>query len=228
MRCPRCNNDSSHSEIQCSTCNFELRQLHDLFGRKTVQLERVTDSAHCLRLRDGRDIEALLEEFERTFPQVFVSLYIGVLPTGLKSAEVAFWFLNTAALGTSDYRRLNEYAIVLVLDPVTKSFAVSVGYGLEQALPQKSLEKIMQSLRTQFWHGEHARAIKGCISQLGKRIRQGAKGVKKEEDIIPPQSAEDFLDDSGLGLVRSQPRRNMRDVEAPSGPEAQPSEGSTE
>ncbi len=228
MRCPRCNHDSSDLEIQCSKCSFELRQLHDLFGRKTVQLERVTDSAHCLRLRDGRDIESLLEEFEQTFPQVFVSVYVGVLPSGLKADEIAFWFLNTAALSSTDYRRLNEYAIVLVLDPVAKSFAVSVGYGLERILSSAILDKIMQSLRTQFWHGEHAKAIKGCIGQLAKQIRRGAKAVKKEEDLIPPQSPEDFLDDSGLGLLRSQPRRSNRFADSTAEDDTQNTERATE
>jgi len=228
MRCPRCNHDTSGLEIQCSKCSFELSQLHDLFGRKTVQLERVTDSAHCLRLRDSREIVTLLEEFEQTFPQIFVSVYVGVLPAGLKAGEIAFWFLNTAALSGTDYRRLNEYAIVLVLDPVAKSFAVSVGYGLERILSSAVLDKIMQSLRTQLWHGEHARAIKGCIARLAKQIRRGAKAVKKEEDLIPPQSPEDFLDDSGLGLLRSEPRRNQRDADNTAEDHSQKAERTTE
>lgn len=203
--CPHCAAGLQQNSPQCPACGFSLELLMKHFGGRLVQLDRLTDSAHCLRLREVRHLESVLDEFERTFPQVFASVLLGVLPGSVNVNEIAFWLLNRAVLNTHGHRRLNEFAIALVIDPVSKTAGITVGYALESILTPKVLSGILATLRTPLWHGEHASSIENCFKLIQKRLQSAALRVRRTEDILPPQSPEDFLDDSSLRTLRHSP-----------------------
>lgn len=204
MDCPGCGCELSETPDQCTDCGFCLSSLTPLLGSGTARLERLTDEAHCLRLRESRQIEALMDDFQRRFPQVYLALFLGVLPGHINLRELSFWLLNRAAFGGSDQRRLNEYAILLAIDPAAKTATLTVGYALESLLISKQLEKILRSMRTALWHGEYAGAIAHGIAALDKRLRKAARCVRRAEEILPPDSYENFLDDAGLRSLRTQ------------------------
>lgn len=203
--CPHCAGSIAPDTEACPACGFSLGLLMKHFGGRLVQLNRLTDSAHCLRLREVRHLESVLDEFERTFPQIFASVLLGVLPGSVNVNEIAFWLLNRAVLDTHGHRKLNEFAIALVIDPVSKTAGVTVGYALEPILTPKVLSSILTSLRTPLWHGEHASAIESCFELIQKRLKSAALRVRRTEDVLPPQSPEDFLDDSSMRTLRQTP-----------------------
>ena len=167
-----------------------------------VQLDRLTDSAHCLRLREARHLETVLDEFGQLFPQVYPAVLLSVLPGNVNSNEVAFWLLNRAALNSGIHPRLNRFAVVLVIDPVAKTAGLTVGYSLEALLTPKALASILSSLRTPLWHGEHASAIEMCFELIQRKLKSKARRVRRPDDVLPPRSPEDFLDDSSLRTLR--------------------------
>ena len=167
-------------------------------------------------------MESVLDEFERTFPQVFAAVLLGVLPASVNVTELAFWLLNRAVLNSSSHRRLNKYAIVLVIDPVSKAAGVTVGYALEGILTPKVLSSILSDLRTPLWHGEHANAIEACFGRIEQRLKKAARRVRKTEDVLPPQSPEDFLDDSSLRTLRHKSVESAAEDAVPE--ESQPSD----
>ena len=196
--------------LECEACGFTMAEVVKVLGDDLVRLGRLTDRAHCLRLGDSKALERCLEEFEARFPQVFVAVYFGVLPSALSLNELTFWLLNHAAFDTDDFRRLNEYAIVLVIDPVAKEVGLNVGYALEQALPPRFLLKVVTAMRTPLWHGEYVGAVGQILNGVGRRLRKGAKRVSPGQELSPPESAEEFMRESGLNRLRESVGENER------------------
>jgi hypothetical protein len=177
-----------------------------------LKLSRLVDSANCLRLREVRQIDAMLDDFQRRFPQIFLAVYLGVLPNNVNVRELSFWLLNRAAFESVDQRRLNEFGIAFVLDPVAKSASLTVGYALEAVLSPKDLGNILNRLRTSLWHGEYAAAIRRCVVKMDQKLRKAGRRYGRAEDILPPQNCEEFLDESGWNwLRRPPPDRNSPD-----------------
>ena len=202
MDCPRCVHPLPRAVAECPHCGFSLAEAVFVFGAGMLQLSRLVDSAHCLRLREVRQIDSLLDDFQRRFPQVFLTIYLGVLPNHVTVRQLSFWLLNRAAFEAPDQRRLNEYGISFVLDPVAKCAGLTVGYSLETVLPPPMLEKLLKGLRTALWHGEYSAAIRRCIAQLDNRLRKAGRRYPKANDVLPPQNCEEFLDDSGWNWLR--------------------------
>lgn len=203
MNCPRCHAGLEPAVKCCTGCGFEVRHVIDVLGEDLVKLGRLTDRAHCLRLADSKTLEDRLELFEAQFPQVFVAVYFGVLPTSLSVNELTFWLLNHAAFDTDDFQRLNEFAVVLVIDPVARVAAMNVGYGLEGLLSQRFLVGVLTPLRTPLWHGEYVGAVDQALQRIARRLRKGGRRLMPSQELQPPENAEDFLRGSGLHRLRT-------------------------
>ena len=130
MKCPRCQASVRPAQTSSSACGFSATTLHNYLGNQWVRLERITDAAHCLRLEDARRLEIILDDFERTYPQAFFAVYLGTLPTNLNVAELGFWLLNQGAFNTHSVSRRNDFGIVLVVDPSTKTACITLGLSL--------------------------------------------------------------------------------------------------
>src|ERR1700759_906376 len=142
MECPRCSVKVTDAPEVCSHCGFSLTTLTNALGCDLFGIKRLTDEAHCLKLHERREIEALLEDFEQRFPQVFLTLYLGVLPAPFSVRELAFLLLNRGAFATGEHARLNEFALALVIDPVARTTTLMTGYALERWLPQRRLSRL--------------------------------------------------------------------------------------
>jgi uncharacterized membrane protein YgcG len=173
-----------------------------VLGHDLVRLDRLTDAAHCLRLREAQQIVEMLDDFERQFPQVFVAIYLGVLPQSLSLKELSFWLLNQAAFNTKRSHCLNEYAVALLVDPVAKNVGLNLGYALEECLPVGFLERTLRAMRTPLWHGEYVTAVRLILKRISSRLRKTARRVPQPRDLGAPENTEAFLDASGLQLLR--------------------------
>ncbi len=204
MACPRCGKSHSQPTPSCPSCGFSLEVLSTILGSDMVKLDRLTDKAHCLRLREAQALESALDGFERRFPQVFVGVYLGVLPPAFKLNELTFWLLNHAAFNVPDYRKLNEFAVVVIIDPVARTAALNVGYALDRWLPQDRLAAILRSMRTRLWHGEYVDAVMTALAGIEKSLKRGAKKVLKQDDIVPPSPGSELANGLGLRTLRRQ------------------------
>lgn len=202
MECPRCGTAAVHTPHACEHCGFSLAAITRAFGLDLVELKSFADDAHCLRLQEALAVKSWIAEFEERFPQVFVTVYLGVLPPQLSVGELAFLLLNRGVLSSKDHRRLNEHAVALVLDPVARSAGLMAGYALEKVLPAKAQLKILRSVRTSLWHGEYAPAISVILRAVEKTLRKAAQREWRSHSM-PPASTEDFLSSSGFRTLRS-------------------------
>ncbi len=202
MECPHCGAAAGTSPHACEHCGFSLVAITAAFGLDLVELKPFADDAHCLRLHEAQTVECLIAEFEERFPQVFVTVYLGVLPPQLSVGELAFLLLNRGVFSNRDHRRLNENAVALVLDPVAKEAGLMVGYALEKILPAKAQVKILRSVRTALWHGEYAPAIAAILRGVEKTLKKRSRREWRSHSL-PPVSTEDFLSSSGFRTLRS-------------------------
>ena len=202
MECPRCSADSPRSTPRCAHCGLDLESLSLSLGSSLVQLESLTDAAHCLRVREREALLHELEIFHQAFPQVFFAIYLGVLPGTPTPSEIAFWLLNHAAFHPADPSRLNERAALLIIDPVAKNAGITVGYALEPFLPQSRMDQFLRKIRTPLWHGEYAGAISMAIGLLAGQLRKSARRTSREAEFPPPDADAGFLQNSGLQSLR--------------------------
>lgn len=195
MQCPRCSTKIVDEHAVCPECRFHLGLLTSALGYDLFAIKRLTDEAHCLKLQESREIETLLEDFEQRFPQVFFTLYLGVLQHPLNVREIAFLLLNRGAFPNRDHHRLNEFAVALVVDPVARTAALMTGYALEAWLSPKKVARILNGIRTSLWHGEYVAAIKATLHGLEKHLRKGAQREVRRH-VLPPVAPEEFLSGS--------------------------------
>jgi hypothetical protein len=202
MKCPRCGSTVTRSGRVCLDCSFSLTTVVETFGHQLVRLNRVTDSANCLRVREAQELDDLLEHLGTRFPQVFFAVYFGLLPPSFTPGELSFWLLNHAAFHPGEPRKLNEFAVLMIVDPVGKCAGINVGYGLEAFFPPPKLEKILQRIRTPLWHGEHVQAVTRAMQDVSDGLRHKARAARPAPALKPPESTREFMSRSGLESLR--------------------------
>jgi uncharacterized membrane protein YgcG len=220
--CPKCGELTSQPLSHCGACGLSLEWLSRSLGSNLVSLEALTDAAHCLRAREKELLKHDLEAFQQAFPQVFLAVYVGVLPTSPSPPEIAFWLLNQAAFQPADATRLNERAALLVIDPVARSAGLTVGYGLEPFLPRAKLHAILRRIRTPLWHGEYVGAIQSAIKLVAGTLRKAGRRMSRQVEFPPPGSQGGFIQGSGLQSLRDSGGRKAASKARKPGPNENP------
>lgn len=185
MKCPRCFVHAAPSQNVCSACGFSAVTLHRLIGSQWVRLERITDTAHCLRLEDQRRCEVVLDDFERNFPQAFFAAYLGILPVDLNVAELGFWLLNQGAFNTHLVSRRNDYGIVLAVDPSSQMVALSLGYAIEAYFDAKTTQKILTEVGGRLAAGAFGQAIETACLRSAAVLRRHARSIQWSPEAGP-------------------------------------------
>lgn len=171
MTCPRCGMASALASPSCSSCGFSLAEVERRLGSHTVEINRLVDTQHLLRLRETTRLESLLDEFERRFPQVFFTVFVGVLPGGVTAAEGGFWLLNHGVRTCQGVVRMRENGIALVIDPSTHEASLSFGYGVEACISAEKGRELLRTASAALWHGDHGRAVAIIVKGIDRLLR---------------------------------------------------------
>ncbi|MBL9179433.1 MAG: TPM domain-containing protein [Verrucomicrobiaceae bacterium] len=207
MKCPHCNEPVGPQQSRCGMCGFSAISLHGYLGNQWVKLERITDAAQGLRLEDKRRLEVTLDDFERSFPQVFFATYLGVLPNNVSAAELGFWLLNQGAFNTPSIIRRNDFGIILVVDPAMRTVCLTLGYAIEKWIPPKTIQQILQATGKHLAHGAFGTAIEQACLLCATSLKKNARKVDWEpaQPGLPSGSP-----DMGLTLLRGNHRPASR------------------
>lgn len=183
MRCPRCVQEIGVDSAQCPHCGFGLAALDEVFGQDAVILNRLTDAARCLKLRDREAIEEELDRFEDTFPQLFAAVYLGFLPRMTSIRQFGFWLMNRAAVTAVDYTKPNDHGILLVIDMSSQSASLTLGYRVEPFIRDRDLMKILKSGHSGLVAGDYGGGVRKSLKQLTRVLRMRAlwagRGMEK-------------------------------------------------
>ncbi|GEP42907.1 TPM domain-containing protein [Brevifollis gellanilyticus] len=212
MNCPHCSAAISSGQGACLACGFSAGAIRAYLGSDWVRLERITDVSNRLNLRDTRHIEVVLDEFERRFPQCFMAAYVGVLPETLTLRDLGFWLINHGAFHTHQLTRRNDFAIVMLVDPLREEVALTLGYALEQILPEPVLTKILGELRSPLKRGQIAQSIELACTRIDRELRRLGRREKPRAERAPSMVG----DASDLGL------QSLRPGTAPTRPASNP------
>lgn len=172
MYCPHCSSPVATGTNCCQQCGFSASHLHRTLGSQWVRLQRVTDAAQCLRLEDHRQLEVLLNDFERTFPQLFFAAYLGVLPTSLSVSELGFWLLNQGAFETPSLTRRNDFGLLLVIDPTSRNVSLTVGYALEGLFGHDQVLRVLKAGGKELARSAFSAAISKMLEVCSRLLRK--------------------------------------------------------
>lgn len=216
MRCPHCSKLLVPKHPFCDHCGFSDSALGAYLGQDWVRLERLTDNAHCLRLEETRQIEILLDDFERQFPQSFLAVYFGALPPKLNPLELGMWLLNHGAFSTHQFAKRNDFGIVCVIDPIMQRHGIAVGYALESILSSNQVEALLATMVPALKEGQWAEAARLVIADCADQLRQQGKSSRRRVETSPPSAGSGSPADYGFSPLRSGHRK------APAAPPARP------
>ncbi len=202
MRCPHCSNPIASQKAFCDRCGFSDTALGAYLGSEWVRLERITDPAHCLRLEELRQLEVLLDDFERQFPQSFLALYFGALPPKLNPLELGMWMLNHGAFSTHQFAKRNEFGIVCVIDPVAGTHGLALGYALEPLLPAGRLENLLAEMTTPLRAAQWAEAARMAVGALSSHLSALGKRSRRRVEADPPPARGGSPSDYGFSPLR--------------------------
>ena len=181
---------SGHS---CPACGYELARTEALLGSHLVQVQKtVIDPLHALRLADVQLLERLIDDFERRFPRVTFSVFVGDLPGELGVSEAAVWLLNHAVTERRGAPVVLSWGILLVINPKAAQAGLAVGYALESALPAGVLRSLLGNVRHHLWHREFERSVKILLDGIDVRLRAAAQARRRMVRSSPVR-AQDHL-----------------------------------
>ena len=172
MCCPRCGTVPATPVPQCAACGFHVGEVQQLLGTSNVKVERLIDHAGCLSLRDTHYLNLMLDDLERRFPQIFISVFLGSLPSQVNAPQAAFWLLNHGTAVRHEQSKPGHWGIALVLDLTQKHAGLSLGYSIEALLEPQAADTLLQRALPHFAHGEHARGVTALVSELDAQLQR--------------------------------------------------------
>lgn len=125
--------------------------------------EVLIDPSKILRITEFQDVQQHIDEFERRFPQVKITAFLGDLPNGVDVSGAAVWLLNQGVVTRKDQMHPAEWMIVVIIAPAHSQASIGVGYALESVLPRASLAAVVGNVRHHLWHREYGRAVRGVL-----------------------------------------------------------------
>jgi uncharacterized membrane protein YgcG len=147
-------------------------------GSEWVRLERLTDGHQCLSLKEQRQLEVVLDDFERAFPQCFFAVFLGPLPAAITPRSLGFWLINHGAFQTQQISKRNDFGLALVIDIQHHSAAFTLGYALEHHLTDADTMHILQQICKALGRRRYAVAIEQAVRLVSQKLAQaGTKGL---------------------------------------------------
>ena len=182
MKCPRCVQRIHRAASSCPHCGFIIEHADELFGTDDVVLQKFTDAAGVLRMKEREPMRNLLEKFEAKFPQLFVAVYIGAFEELQSLRQFGFWLLNRAAFSDVDLERPNENGILVVIDVKAKSVGITFGYSLMPYLTENSTFEALSAAHPSLLQSEYLGALRLVVGRLEKTLKKGWRRVKRNPE----------------------------------------------
>jgi uncharacterized membrane protein YgcG len=190
MKCPSCQTELSGSVAQCPNCTLTLQRLDVKFGAVPRHSRYVTDFTGSLSSHDIAQVRGLLRLFNRKFPQSRFSVFVTNQIAEGTAAEYAFWLMNRARFGFPEATGNENFDLLLTIDVQRSAAALIVGYGLENYVTERDLERALAEAASGFHDSDFARGICVCVEFMMNRMREIAKkleAAKPVEDAVTPR-----------------------------------------
>jgi len=187
MKCPRCVQLIHREASSCPHCGFTIEHADELFGEEDVVLQKLTDAAGVLRMREREPAKKILERFEKRFPQFFTAVYIGASDELQNLRQFGLWLLNRAAFQDVELDRPNENGILIVLDVKAKNVAISYGYSLAPYLNEENTFDALSAGHPSLLQGDYLEALGLIIKRLERLLIKAWRRVERDPEAALAQ-----------------------------------------
>jgi uncharacterized membrane protein YgcG len=183
MKCPACRTVFSGPVPQCPTCKLSLLRLDAKFGAVPRHTRYLSDRSGRLPLREIKKLRALLQIFEKKFPQSLFSVFVtNGVPSGLIS-EYAFWLANRTGFSSIEAVAGDNFDLLLGIDVEAGMAALIIGYGLENYLTEDDLQAALAVAENAFRAGDFSRGIRECVESVMNRMREIARASEAHKRV---------------------------------------------
>jgi uncharacterized membrane protein YgcG len=172
MKCPSCAYVLAAPADRCSQCKFSLSRMDMKFGLVPAHSRFLTDRSGKLPLEEMEQLRAALRLFQKKFPQTLFSILLVELSPETPVAEYAFWLANRAKFGSVEKKLGDNFNLLLVIDLMTNSAALTIGYGLEPYVHESDLQQVLDALAAGVRERDLATGLRACIESLTQRLRE--------------------------------------------------------
>lgn len=197
-KCPRCVQRIHRSAVTCPHCGFDIADVDAVYGAENVRLEVLSDAAGLLRAKERKQMRLLIKEFERVFPQLFFSVYLGAFEEKSQLRQFGFWLLNRGAFVDVEVSRPNECGILLTVDAVGKTAGLTYGYALHPFLDEEVTFKALSAGHPFLLQGMYYKGIEAILKRLSLSLRRRSRRAKsraeKYEGFGKPAEAGQLLE----------------------------------
>jgi hypothetical protein len=181
MRCPACDAILREPAVDCPQCRFTLRNLDSIFGAVPLHSRYLSDRSATLTTAEIERLRELLQRFERKFPQALFSVFITELPEKTNIKEYAFWLANRSQFSSVEAIGSGNFDLLLVIDPVAESAALTIGYGLEKFLSEEDLRATLAAATPSLRGAQLEHGIRICIEEMTRRLSELCKSLEVEK-----------------------------------------------
>jgi hypothetical protein len=180
MRCPRCVQRIHRAAGGCPHCGFTLADADKVFGAEDLHLRTLSDSAGLMRRDEQGRLQAVMQRFNRRFPQLFVAVHTRSFGGLANLRQFGFWFLNRTKFEDSPSDLGNRSAILLVMDADSKSAGISFGYALDAFLDEEDTFQCLARAHAYWLEGRHADGLVKAIEQLIIILKKRSRQVRRD------------------------------------------------
>jgi len=218
MKCPRCVQSIHRTASSCPHCGFGMWHADERYGAEDVSLEKFTDAAGVLRMKERDPMRKVLDRFEAKFPQLFVSVYLGAFDELDNIRQFGFWMLNRADYVDVDRERPNENGILILVDVNSKSASITYGYALLPYLDEETTFAALSAGHPAFLQGDFLEALTTVVHRLEGYLLKGWKRVKKDPDALfadtgqQPTHVSALLQSSGGGDEKEEAKPVKKEI----------------
>ncbi len=209
MKCPRCVQRIHRSAPQCPHCGFATSDLDDLYGADAVSMLKLSDVAGVLRMKERRNVERWLHNFEDNFPQLFFSVYFGSLDDCSHIRQYGMWLLNRSNFKDVDLTRSNDGGILLVVDVNGKSAFIANGYLLDIYLKEEDTFNALSKAHPHLLQGNYYKALKIVITKVSAALVKSSKQVKRNPKKYHGRAGKDEQGDLTSPQTMEQPHSQV-------------------
>lgn len=113
----------------------------------------------------------VIEQVERTLPQVGVAVVLMEVPQQVPLVPYAFWLFNRGQLSSAVEKGGENRLVMLLIDTSSDRAIAMVGYGLEPFIQEIHLQACLQAALQPLQRGRHSQAIESFARELERQLR---------------------------------------------------------
>lgn len=193
----------------------------DVFGYDDVHFHPLSDLADCLKEKERKQLQKLIDRLEKRFPQLWFGICFVALSERVSLREFGFWLMNHAAVA-SEEPRPNENGVILTIDLTSRVAGFSLGYYAERFMNDGDLFRALNDGAPYLTQGDYELGVRVMFERFAKILAQQAREAARYPERF--QRTQPVEPDESLNL---EPIRDEAEETDQQLPEPQKTEAST-